>query len=74
MLDPTGAAPRWLLTTLLFPVGSTPSQIAGVVHDLDADGVTVVAFPAPTAVGDRFDVVDEQHTSVMQRGRNFGAG
>ena len=32
----SGAAPRWLLTTLLFPVGSTPSQIAGVVHDLDA--------------------------------------
>jgi hydrogenase maturation factor len=31
----SGAVPRWLLTTLLFPVGSTPSQIAGVVGDLE---------------------------------------
>jgi hydrogenase maturation factor len=31
-----GAEPRWLLTTLLFPVGSTPSQVAGVVEDLVA--------------------------------------
>jgi hydrogenase maturation factor len=29
-----GAAPRWLLTTLLFPVGSTPSVIWGVVREL----------------------------------------
>jgi len=29
-----GAAPRWLLTTLLFPVGSTPSFIWSVVHEL----------------------------------------
>jgi hydrogenase maturation factor len=29
-----GAAPRWLLTTLLFPVGSTPSVIRGVVTEL----------------------------------------
>jgi hydrogenase maturation factor len=29
-----GAAPRWLLTTLLFPVGSTPSFIWSVAHDL----------------------------------------
>jgi hydrogenase maturation factor len=29
-----GAVPRWLLTTLLFPVGSTPSLIRGVVHEL----------------------------------------
>jgi hydrogenase maturation factor len=32
----SGADPRWLLTTLLFPMGTTPSQVAGVVHDLDA--------------------------------------
>lgn len=32
----SGADPRWLLTTLLFPVGSTPSQVAGVVRDLEA--------------------------------------
>jgi hydrogenase expression/formation protein HypE len=32
----SGATPRWLLTTLLFPVGSTPSRIASVVHDLEA--------------------------------------
>lgn len=29
-----GAAPRWLLTTLLFPVGSTPSLVWSVVRDL----------------------------------------
>jgi hydrogenase maturation factor len=29
-----GAVPRWLLTTLLFPVGSTPSMIRCVVHEL----------------------------------------
>jgi hydrogenase maturation factor len=29
-----GAAPRWLLTTLLFPVGSTPSLIWSVVREL----------------------------------------
>jgi hydrogenase maturation factor len=29
-----GAVPRWLLTTLLFPVGSTPSMIRYVVHEL----------------------------------------
>jgi len=30
-----GAAPRWLLTTLLFPVGSTPSFIWSVVRELE---------------------------------------
>lgn len=30
----SGALPRWLLTTLLFPVGSTPSQVAAMVRDL----------------------------------------
>lgn len=29
-----GAVPRWLLTTLLFPVGSTPSLIWSVIRDL----------------------------------------
>jgi hydrogenase maturation factor/beta-phosphoglucomutase-like phosphatase (HAD superfamily) len=29
-----GAAPRWFLTTLLFPVGSTPSMIWSVVREL----------------------------------------
>ncbi|MGE5258388.1 MAG: AIR synthase related protein [Hyphomicrobiales bacterium] len=29
-----GAAPRWLLTTLLFPVGSTPSFIWSVIREL----------------------------------------
>jgi len=29
-----GALPRWLLTTLLFPVGSTPSLILSVVREL----------------------------------------
>jgi len=29
-----GAVPRWLLTTLLFPVGSTPSMIRCVVREL----------------------------------------
>lgn len=29
-----GADPRWLLTTLLFPIGSTPSFIRSVVHEL----------------------------------------
>jgi hydrogenase maturation factor len=29
-----GAVPRWLLTTLLFPVGSTPAMIRGVVREL----------------------------------------
>jgi hypothetical protein len=41
----SGATPRWLLTTLLFPVGSTPARIASVVHDLEsfcrACGVTL---------------------------------
>jgi len=31
-----GAVPRWLLTTLLFPVGSTPSLIWSVVRELKA--------------------------------------
>lgn len=31
-----GAVPRWLLTTLLFPAGSTPSLIWSVVRDLKA--------------------------------------
>jgi hydrogenase maturation factor len=29
-----GALPRWLLTTLLFPVGSTPSLMWSIVHEL----------------------------------------
>jgi len=29
-----GAVPRWLLTTLLFPPGTTPSQIRGVMAEL----------------------------------------
>ena len=29
-----GALPRWLLTTLLFPVGSTPSLISSIVSEL----------------------------------------
>ena len=29
-----GALPRWLLTTLLFPVGSTPSLILSIVYEL----------------------------------------
>jgi len=31
----SGAVPRWLLTTLLFPYGVTPSEIARTMHDLD---------------------------------------
>jgi hydrogenase maturation factor len=31
-----GAVPRWLLTTLLFPAGSTPALIWSVVRDLKA--------------------------------------
>ena len=30
----SGAIPRWLLTTLLFPAGSTPSEVAAVVRDI----------------------------------------
>jgi HAD superfamily hydrolase (TIGR01509 family) len=30
----SGADPRWLLTTLLFPIGSTASKIWQVMHDL----------------------------------------
>ena len=30
----SGARPRWLLTTLLFPVGATPSEIGQTMHDL----------------------------------------
>lgn len=30
----SGARPRWLLTTLLFPVGTTPSQVREVMYDL----------------------------------------
>lgn len=30
----TGATPRWLLTTLLFPPGSTASEVAALVRDI----------------------------------------
>ncbi|MGI5939828.1 MAG: HAD family hydrolase [Thermoleophilia bacterium] len=30
-----GAVPRWLLTTLLFPLGSTPSEIAALMRDIE---------------------------------------
>jgi len=30
----TGAVPRWFLTTLLFPPGTTPSQIYEIIRDL----------------------------------------
>jgi len=30
----SGAAPRWLLTTLLFPVGATPSEIGRTMQEL----------------------------------------
>ena len=31
----SGAAPRWLLTTLMFPLGTTPAQIFEVLNDLE---------------------------------------
>jgi hydrogenase expression/formation protein HypE len=32
----SGAAPRWFLTTLLFPTGVTPSAIRQVMHELES--------------------------------------
>jgi len=32
----SGARPRWLMTTLLFPPGTTASEIGLVMHDIDA--------------------------------------
>ncbi len=32
----SGATPRWLLTTLLFPPGSTPSEVVAVARDIQA--------------------------------------
>jgi hydrogenase expression/formation protein HypE len=32
----SGAQPRWLMTTLLFPPGTTASEIGLVMHDIDA--------------------------------------
>jgi HAD superfamily hydrolase (TIGR01509 family) len=32
----SGAAPRWFLTTLLFPPGVTPSAVRQVMHDLES--------------------------------------
>ncbi|WP_373498598.1 HAD-IA family hydrolase [Desulfococcus sp.] len=32
----SGAVPRWLLTTLMFPLGTTPAQVFEVLNDLEA--------------------------------------
>jgi hydrogenase expression/formation protein HypE len=59
----SGATPRWLVVTLLFPPGSTPSEIAALVRDIHAvcsqQGVTLCgghtevtdAVTRPLAVG-----------------------
>lgn len=33
----SGAVPRWLLVTLMFPCGATPAEVWRVMHDLDTE-------------------------------------
>lgn len=50
----SGAVPRWLLATLLFPPGSTPSEIAAVTRDIQA----VCAEYGVTLAGGHTEVTD----------------
>ena len=49
-----GAEPRWLLATVLLPVGTTPSQALARLRDLDA----AVAAAEVTLVGGHTEVTD----------------
>lgn len=49
-----GATPRWLLMTMLFPLGSTPSQIAAVIRDVQA----VCAVHGITLCGGHTELTD----------------
>ena len=69
----SGATPRWLLTTLLFPVGSTPAQIHNLIRELQQVsgefGITLCgghteiteAVNKPIAVGQMVGTVERDH-------------